>query len=91
LDGPARPLAPLPPATLPPRGGTDHLADALDVGAALAILRNLRHYLDRLEADLLDAAVRVSLDWDLIAAITGIPSSEAQSRHRVLRARRDAQ
>jgi hypothetical protein len=73
------------------RSGAEHPADALDVGAGLAILCNLRHYLDRLEADLLDAALRVKLDWDVIAAITGIPAVQAQSRHLALRARRDAQ
>jgi len=66
-------------------------ADALDVGAALVVLSDLRLYLDGLEADLLDAAQRVDLGWDVIAAILGIPADEAQHRHRALRARRDSQ
>jgi hypothetical protein len=66
-------------------------ADMLDVGAALVVLSDLRLYLDGLEADLLDAAERVDLGWDVIAAIIGIPAGEAQRRHRALRARRDSQ
>jgi hypothetical protein len=65
--------------------------DALDVGAGLVVLCNLRVDLDRLEADLLDAAQQVDLGWDVIAAIVGIPAGEAQNRHRALRARRDSQ
>lgn len=60
-------------------------ADALDVGAALVVLCDLRQHLDILEADLLDAAQRVDLGWDVIAAIIGIPAEEAQRRHRILR------
>jgi hypothetical protein len=66
-------------------------ADALDVGAALVVLSDLRLYLDGLEADLLDAAQRVDLGWDVIAAIIGIPADEAQHRHRALRARQGSQ
>jgi hypothetical protein len=62
-------------------------ANALDVGAALAVLCDLRLYLDGLEADLLDAAQQVDLGWDVIAAIIGIPADEAERRHRALRAR----
>lgn len=69
--------------------GAGRPADALDVGAGLVMLANLRLYLDRLEADLLDGAQRVGLGWDVIAAILGIPASEAQDRHVVLRARPD--
>jgi hypothetical protein len=65
-------------------------ADALDVGAALVVLSDLRLCLDGLEADLLDAAQRVDLGWDVIAAIIGIPADEAQRRHRALRAQRDS-
>lgn len=65
-------------------------ADALDVGAGLAVLCNLRHCLDELEADLLDGAQQVGLSWDVVAAILGIPVSQAQGRHRTLRVRRDA-
>lgn len=61
-------------------------ADVLDVGAALVVLCELRVYLDGLEADLLDAAQRVDLGWDVVAAILGIPAEEAQRRHRALRA-----
>jgi hypothetical protein len=60
---------------------------ALDVGAGLVLVCNLRLYLDRLEADLLDVAQQVDLSWDLIAAIIGIPVKEAQIRHRALHAR----
>ena len=63
-------------------------ADLLDVGAALAVLCDLRLYLDRLEADLLDAAQQVDLGWDVVAAIIGIPADEAERRHRALRAQR---
>ena len=63
-------------------------ADALDVGAALVVLGDLRTHIDQLEAGLLDAAERVGLNWDVIAAIIGIPADEAQRRHRRLRGRR---
>jgi len=63
-------------------------ADVLDVGAALVVLCDLRLYLDGLEADLLDAAQRVDLGWDVIAAIIGIPADEAQRRHHALHAQR---
>jgi hypothetical protein len=63
-------------------------ASVLDVGAALAVLCDLRLYLDGLEADLLDAAQQVDLGWDVIAAIIGIPAAEAERRHRALRVRR---
>jgi hypothetical protein len=63
-------------------------ANVLDVGAALAVLCDLRVYLDGLEADLLDAAHQVDLGWDVIAAIVGIPADEAKRRHRALRAQR---
>ncbi|MGC1289501.1 MAG: hypothetical protein WA895_41810, partial [Streptosporangiaceae bacterium] len=63
-------------------------ADVLDVGAALAVLCDLRLYLDGLEADLLDAAQQVDLGWDVVAAIIGIPADEAERRHRALRAQR---
>jgi len=63
-------------------------ANVLDVGAALAVLCDLRLYLDGLEADLLDAAQQVDLGWDVIAAIIGIPADEAERRHRALRAQR---
>ncbi len=63
-------------------------ADVLDVGAALAVLCDLRLFLDRLEADLLDAAQQVELGWDVVAAIIGIPADEAERRHHALRAQR---
>jgi hypothetical protein len=63
-------------------------ASVLDVGAALAVLCDLRLYLDGLEADLLDAAQHVDLGWDVIAAIIGIPAREAERRYRALRAQR---
>jgi hypothetical protein len=71
------------------RAGAGRPADALDIGAALVVLGNLRLYLDRLEADLLDGAQQVGLGWDVIAAILGIPASEARERRAVLRARPD--
>jgi hypothetical protein len=73
------------------RSGAERPADALDVGAGLAVLSHLRHCLDELETDLLDGAQQVGLSWDVIAAILGIPVIQAQSRHRSLRARLDAQ
>lgn len=73
------------------RSGAGRPADALDVGAGLVVLCNLRFYLDGLEADLLDAAQQVDLSWDVIAAIIGIPAEKAQDRHGALRARRDPQ
>jgi hypothetical protein len=73
------------------RSGSRRPAHALDVGASLVLLYNLRLYVDRLEADLLDGAQQVDLSWDLIAAIIGIPLKEAQNRHKALRARPDPQ
>jgi hypothetical protein len=70
------------------RGDAAHPADALDIGAALVVLCDLRLYLDGLEADLLDAAEPAGLGWDVVAAIIGIPADEAQRRHRALRERR---
>jgi hypothetical protein len=69
------------------RSAADPPAHALDVGAGLVLVSNLRLYLDQLEADLLDATQQVDLSWDLIAAIIGIPLEEAQIRHRALHAR----
>jgi hypothetical protein len=73
------------------RAGAAHPPDGLDVGAALVVLCDLRLYLDGLEADLLDAAQRAGLGWDVIAAIIGIPADEAEHRHRVLRAQHGPQ
>ena len=73
------------------RGAEGRPADALDVGAALVLLGNLRLHLDRLETDLLDGAQQVDLSWDVIAAIIGIPAEEAQRRHTALRAREHPQ
>jgi hypothetical protein len=69
------------------RGEAGRPADALDVGAALVMLCNLRLYLDQLETTLLDGAQQVDLSWDVIAAIIGIPAEEAQRRHAAMRAR----
>ena len=55
-------------------------AEPLDVGAALVLLSNVRLYLDRLEASLLDLAQQAGMSWDLIAAILGIPAAEAKDR-----------
>ncbi len=55
-------------------------AQPLDVGAALVLLSNVRLYLDRLEAGLLDLAQQADMSWDLIAAILGIPAAEAKDR-----------
>jgi hypothetical protein len=70
------------------RGDAERPAAALDIGAALVVLCDLRLYLDGLEADLLDAAQPAGLGWDVVAAIIGIPADEAQRRHQALRARR---
>jgi hypothetical protein len=73
------------------RAPAAHAPDALDVGAALVVVRELRLHLDGLEADLLDAAQALGLSWDVIAAIMGIPADEAQQRHRALRTRESPQ
>ena len=65
-------------------------ADAIDVGAGLVVLSELRLHIDRLETGLLDLAQQVDLGWDVIAAILGIPAERARHRHARLRARRDA-
>jgi hypothetical protein len=65
-------------------------ADAIDVGAGLVVLSELRLHLDRLETGLLDLAQQVDLGWDVIAAILGIPAERARRRHARMRARRDA-
>ncbi len=62
-------------------------ADPLDVGAALVLLSNVRLYVDRLEAGLLELASQSGMSWDLIAAIIGIPAAEAQDRLAALRSR----
>ena len=62
-------------------------AEALDVGAALVLLSNVRLYLDRLEASLLDLAQRADMSWDLIAAILGMPAAEAEDRLAALHGR----
>jgi hypothetical protein len=62
-------------------------ADPFDVGAALVLLSNVRLYLDRLEASLLDLAQQADMSWDLIAAILGIPAAEAEYRLAVLHGR----
>ncbi len=62
-------------------------AESLDVGAALVLLSNVRLYLDRLEASLLDLAQQADMSWDLIAAILGIPAAGAKDRLAVLHGR----
>jgi hypothetical protein len=69
--------------------GVARPADDLNVGAGLVVLYDLRFQLDRLEADLLDAAQQVGLTWDVIAAIIGIPAEQAQHRHHTLRTRQN--
>jgi hypothetical protein len=64
-------------------------ADAIDVGAGLVVLSELRLHLDHLETGLLDLAQQVDLGWDVIAAILGIPAERARHRHARLRARRE--
>ncbi len=71
------------------RAGAPAAPGLLDVGAALALLTNVRRQLDRLEADLLGAARQLDLSWDLIGAIMGLPAAAAEERVRVLRARPD--
>jgi hypothetical protein len=63
-------------------------ADALDIGASLVLLCNLRVALDRIETDLLDATEDGGLTWDLVAAIMGIPVAAVLHYHAALRARR---
>ncbi len=62
-------------------------AEPLDVGAALVLLSNVRLYLDRLEASLLELAQQAGMSWDLIAAIIGIPAAEAKDRLTALHGR----
>jgi hypothetical protein len=62
-------------------------AEPLDVGAALVLLSNVRLYLDRLEASLLELAQQAEMSWDLIAAILGVPAAEAKNRLSALHAR----
>jgi hypothetical protein len=59
------------------RYGAQPPAGPLDLGAGLVMLGNLRLYLDALEADLLGAATHLGMSWDLIAAIIGLPASDA--------------
>ena len=73
------------------RHGAPRSPDLLDAGAALVLLCNLRLYLDRLEADLLDMAQQLEMSWDLIAAIMGMPAAVAGDRRRALRSRPDPQ
>jgi hypothetical protein len=61
----------------------------VDLGASLVLAGNLRLHLDALEADLLDAAERLGVSWDVIAAITGLPADDARRRLAELRARPD--
>ena len=73
------------------RHGAPRSPDLLDAGAALVLLCNLRLYLDRLEADLLDTARQLEMSWDLIAAIMGMPAAAAGDRRQALRSRPDPQ
>lgn len=70
-------------------GGQDgqRPAEPLDLGAALVLLSNVRLYLDQLEASLLDLAQQAEMSWDLIAAILGIPATEAKDRLTALHSR----
>ena len=68
-------------------GSPGQPAESLDVGAALVLLSNVRLYLDRLEASLLELAEQADMSWDLIAAIIGIPAADAKDRLTALRAR----
>jgi hypothetical protein len=87
-DGPAGDIQAINAVIDAARGDAERPADALDIGAALVVLCDLRLCLDGLEADLLDAAQPAGLGWDVIAAIIGIPADEARRRHQALRARR---
>ncbi|HUA28218.1 MAG TPA: hypothetical protein VMC03_04990 [Streptosporangiaceae bacterium] len=69
-------------------GNVGDPAEAIDVGAGLVVLCDLRAHLDHLEARLLDAAEQAGLNWDVVAAIIGIPADEAQRRHARLRGRK---
>ncbi len=66
-------------------------AEPLDVGAALVLLCNVRLYVNRLEASLLDLAQQADMSWDLIAAIIGIPAAQAQDRLLALHSRPEPQ
>jgi hypothetical protein len=61
-------------------------ADALDVGAALITLCELRQGVDRLEGDLLEAARQAGMDWAAIGAVMGISAAEAEQRYLAVRA-----
>src|ERR1022692_3084711 len=65
-------------------------ASALDIAAGLVLLCDLRQYLYRLEADLLDRAGHAGLIVDAIAATMGIPAAAVRRRHAALRVRRDS-
>ena len=73
------------------RHGAPRSPDLLDAGAALVLLCNLRLYLDRLEADLLEVARQLEMSWDLIAAIMGMPAAVAADRRDALRSGPDPQ
>lgn len=72
-------------------GSPGQPAESLDVGAALVLLSNVRLYLDRLEAGLLELAEQADMSWDLIAAIIGIPAADAKHRLTALRGRPEPQ
>src|ERR1022692_3213056 len=65
-------------------------ASALDIAAGLVLLCDLRQYLYRLEAGLLDRAGHAGLIVDAIAATMGIPAAAVRRRHAALRVRRDS-
>ena len=88
-DDPAEDVRAVIAVTQAASGRTANPADALDVGAGLVLLCQLRLRLDQLEADLLDTAEGTGLNWDVIAAIMAIPVAAAQRRHAALRTRRD--
>jgi hypothetical protein len=68
----------------------DRAPAAMDFGAAFIVLAALRLDVDRLEADLIDAATQAGLDWQFIARALGITVAQARERLRVLGQRRES-
>ena len=66
-------------------------AEGLDMGAALVLVQAARLGLDRLEAELFEAARAMGMPAEAIAAVLELPDAEAaEKRQRWLEARRAA-
>jgi len=64
-------------------------AEGLDMGAALVLVQAVRLGLDRLEAELFDAAGAMGMRPEAIAAVLDLPDgAAAEKRHRWLEKRR---